>query len=375
MEQETTEERKQSLIKGLAVAGLLGLTIAIAWLAIQIVQVAPAAINSLASLAGSVYNYNPLASKELALQKNDTIINLNEPFSVSWEQPNINGSFVFSYTCASSVTLDLTAAGANFTDLRCGESYNLGSSTNLIVTARQSTAGFTDIPYTIAFYRPNSDTPAASADAILTVRNPIVTTTPPVTTSTDPAPTVPTATSTEDTPSETPITTPESESPTPATSTASATPAKKPTAPTPQPAKPVVSQPMYTYTYGLPTSQPDGYTDLVVSLVGVGTTNRTGAFVASGLLPADATGALQFAIHNIGTRTSDTWSYTLTLPGGGTYTRTDQAALRPNERAVITIAFPVSTNAYVEPYTMNVTTTRDKNLATNQIESVVLIAR
>ena len=57
--ENVTPEKKQPVIKGLAVAGLFAIIILSAWLAIQIVKVLPTAIDSLASIANSVYNHNP----------------------------------------------------------------------------------------------------------------------------------------------------------------------------------------------------------------------------------------------------------------------------------------------------------------------------
>lgn len=384
MEQPVSPERKQNLIKTLAVAGLLGLTVVIAWLAIQLVQVLPAALSSLASLAGSVYNYNPLATRELALTKNDAAINLREPFTITWESPDISGSFIFSYTCIPGVALDLETSAQRFTDLRCGEKYDLGTSTWLTLTARESESRFLDIPYTISFYRPQSDNPALQAEAALTIFNETYGLVAPATTTAqlpeeEPAPAPlppvepsPTATSTTiTTPAVTATTTtiaPKATSTVPATTTPPATP-KPASRPTP-PAAPSYT---YTYTYDIPVSQPTGTTDLVVNLQSVGRLDRTGNFSETGVLTDETANSLRFSVQNLGTRTSETWSYTVALPGGGTYEATKQAPLKPNERATLTVTFPLETTNYVERYSITITTERDTNAYNNRIESVLLV--
>jgi hypothetical protein len=53
-----TQSQKERVIKSLAILGLLGLIIIIAWGSVQAVKYFPTAVQSLASLADSVYNYD-----------------------------------------------------------------------------------------------------------------------------------------------------------------------------------------------------------------------------------------------------------------------------------------------------------------------------
>jgi hypothetical protein len=106
---------------------------------------------------------------------------------------------------------------------------------------------------------------------------------------------------------------------------------------------PVVTTPteptfVQEFAYAIPVSDPNGVTDLGTSYVGVGEViNQT--FIA-GPVSADNDGAIQFIVKNFGTKTSRDWSFSVTLPSGGTYESPTQEPLKPNERAVLTIGFP-----------------------------------
>lgn len=344
-------ERKESILKTLAVAGLLGITVLIAWLSIQIVQVFPAALSSLVSVANSVYNYNPLATTELALTPSATTITSGDSFTVSWERLHASGTYAFSFACDSGVTVDLRAEGKSFSDLHCNEKYDLESAETIEIIATGEPNRLADLTYSVDFYRPNGHDPVAVSTATVTVVSATIAT------NTNASSSIPTKdTETIETPRTEPVATTDTPSPAPATPVATGAA----TAITP------------TLTYALPVSNPNGTSDLVVSYVGVGTLNTRGVFTKTDKLEAGSDGAIQFAVHNIGSRTSETWSYEAVLPGGMTYTSNSEQALRPNERAVITISFPTLSNTLrVATITVTVDTKRDTNLGTNRFSKTL----
>lgn len=351
----TTENpsRKESILKTLAITGLLGITVLIAWLAIQIVQIFPAALSSLVSIANSVYNYNPLETRALTITPGSTTVNSGESFTVSWDRPHASGTYVFSFACESEVTVDLRAAGKDFSDLNCNEQYDLGTVDSIDLTVTTEANRFTDLSYTIAFYRPNGHSPAASQTALATIVDASIAATE-------------TATSTE-----VAVSKPEPETPvTPSKPTATTSPVSTPsTTPTP-------GAPVQTFAYAIPVSDPNGTTDLVVSFLGIGSVTSRGEFVKTDRLVAGEAGALQFAVHNIGSRTSETWSYEVELPNGTTYADESETALKPNERAVITIGFgKLDTTARTANIRIAIATQRDRNLATNFTEKTLPISR
>lgn len=365
-----TSEQKQPVMKGFALAGLLAIIIFIAWLAIQIVQVFPTALTSLANLANSVYNYNPLHARTLSLTPGEVLVNAGEPFTVAWEPVSASGTYVFSYECFDASPVTITAGDKQFTDARCGVTYDVGTETSLSVSVTDTKTRYTDISYTVSFFRPNGTTPAATKTATTTIINPAValepttppeTETPPVTVvPAEPVATTSPVTTTENTGTSSPTT---STTPTPTTP---ATP--KPAAP-----KPVVTTP--TYIYELPVSNPNGQSDLAISYLGIGTMNGE-VFSNTGVVSLRTTGALQFAVHNIGQKTSEKWSYTALLPNGTTYVSGDEKPLLPNERAVITIQFTAPSDDETRVrYAVDISTKADKNYYNNGFQQNALTVR
>lgn len=358
-----TPEQKQPVMKALALAGLVAVIIFIAWLAVLIVQILPSALSSLASTASSVYNHNPLQTNNLKLQKNETLVNVNQPFALSWNHPYENSTYAFSYTCQSDVSLDLRIDGKEFSDLTCNQSYDLGKANALTMLVKNSKSRFTDISYTISVYKPNSASPTTSLTATTTIVNASlaeVTDTNHVSTST---------------PEEVVVKPEEQPS---ATSTATSTEVvvkPKPTEPAP---KPVVTRPKPTpaptYIYTIPTSNPNGTPDLVVSYLGIGTINQTGVFTKTGVIKGKTTnGALQFSVHNVGNKTSDSWTYTANLPGKTVYQSGKEKPLLPNERAVITIPFGAISGSYYENFSVVAKTATDANINTNSFVNGTIV--
>ena len=90
--------------------------------------------------------------------------------------------------------------------------------------------------------------------------------------------------------------------------------------------------------YFFPTSHPNGFVDLKITYLGIGTfENET--FVQSGTFNSTLKGAFKFEVRNIGTKTSDDWTLEAVLPSGFTYVSDSQAQLRPNETATLTLGF------------------------------------
>lgn len=358
-----TPEQKQPVLKALALAGLVVVIIFIAWLAVLIVQILPSALSSLASTASSVYNHNPLQTTEFKLQKSETLINVNQPFAVSWNHPFENGSYTFSYNCTDEVTLDLRINGKEFSDLKCNQSYDLGKADALTMTVNTNKERFTDISYTINLYKPNNPTPVTSTTATTTVVNTnIVEITENGNSTTTPATSTPAI---NEKPTETVTATSST-----ATTSTNVVVKPKPVKPTPSP-KPVVTP---TYTYAIPSSNPYGTPDLVVSYIGVGTVSKSGVFSKTGTIKGNVeNNALQFSVHNVGNKTSDNWSYLANLPGNARYQSGTEKPLLPNERAVITIPFNKITKSYYETFSVVVDTKTDANKNTNSFVNGTIV--
>jgi hypothetical protein len=343
MTNNSEQQRKESVLKSLAIAGFVGLIIVISWLAIQLVQVAPQAFSSLASLADSVYRYEPAT---LTVMSNKSQTATDEPVIISWNTLDRAGTFAFSYECIDGLALDMKDAQGTIKSLTCDTSYNIGSVQSLELIAMSEKTRFTDLAYQIDFIPSGKSEPFGSDTDTITVINDAISTNPVVVTPTTP-------TTTPATP-ETPVVVK------PATPT---TPAK--------PATPVVTKPVYTEVFGIPTSDPNGTIDLVTSYAGAG--SLEGAYFRNlGLIDNDARGAIQFVVKNKGTKTSNSWTYVVKLPTGDTYTSPSQVALRPSESAVITIGFTPGLTG-TKSYSVTVNTTSDVATTNNGFSNTVII--
>ncbi len=329
MKDEIHQQKKDSVLKSLAIFGFIGIIILIAWLSVKLVDLAPNAFSSLASLAETIRKEQTSATTEgtpalatLPFTSNPTLTNAGEPVAISWAAANLPGSYVFSYECAEGVAIDLIDV-PNLGSITCNTNYTLGDVTELRFSVDSEKERYTDVRYTISFFGTNDTTPRAIGAAQLTVINSKISSV------------IATTVTNDDT--TVPETTPTTPEPEPAPAPAPETPS------TPAPTL-VTPTPSYTeevYTYVIPTSDPAGRTDLGVRFIGTGSIVGN-SFVPS-LLTYNKAGALQFEVKNHGTKTSATWTFSVTMPDGSTYRSPAQVALKPNERALLTIGFAAST--------------------------------
>ena len=84
-----------------------------------------------------------------------------------------------------------------------------------------------------------------------------------------------------------------------------------------------------------------------------------GTFISTGQLQKDVAGTIQFAVKNIGTKTSGDWTFTAELPLGQEYVSAKQTPLKPNERALLTITFPAVTDTKLQRFGLQTSTTGD----------------
>lgn len=312
---ETTTQTStgtQAAIKLLSIIGffaLLGLGV---WLVVQGVRLFPSAFSSLASIAETVGGYRPNAEFVITLEKN--IVNSGEMFTIRWNDMG-GGTYTFAPQCSLGTVVSVRTSEGDLREISCSESLTLPSdATGLFLSIRSGEQRFSDVPFTVTYDPEKGD--AHVAESRVTVVNATVPTRPEVTV-TPVEPTIVVVSKPA------PVVT-ESVKPAPIT------PVTKPTAKPTQPAASVVSI--------LPTSFPNGFTDLKISYLGVGTMVN-GVFVPQATFNPNETAALRFEVKNIGTKTSADWTYALALPEGLTYTSETQTPLTPNERAIFTVSF------------------------------------
>jgi len=357
----TSPAKKDSILKSLAIAGFLAILLIVAWLAIQLVQYTPSAFSSLASLAEGVNQSQESTIdpsndvSELVVTSNTSLLNNGEDMTIQWSKVNAAGNYIFSYECVDGVAIEhQSASGARA--IACDTDYAVGDISTLTLAIDSEKNRYADVPYTIAFVRNSESTPRAVGESTVTIVNTSINSEfalGPV----DESPVV-----TEEVTEEiiNPVVEPEVAPVVPTT------PAR-PT--TPRPAAPVVTQ---QFVYAIPVSDPQGTTDLDASFVAVGEViNR--AFVP-GPVSVNNDGAIQFVVKNIGTKTSTAWSFSVDLPSGDVYQSPTQVALKPNERAILTIGFPAGGSA-LHKFEVKVLEATDRNTRNNSFTQTVGFSR
>lgn len=147
----------------------------------------------------------------------------------------------------------------------------------------------------------------------------------------------------------------------PATTTPS-----RPSTPRPTPQPETYTE---TYTY-IPTSNPNGYTDLATRVVGVGYI-RSGRFVTATRIDNSDTAAIQIEIKNIGTKTSERFDLDIELPTGNEYSLDDEAGLKPNERVILTVSFDPKDLEGIESFDGEVSVSRDTKTNNNRFSGTM----
>lgn len=332
MNDVSQEKRKDSIMKSLAITGFIGIIILIAWLSVKLVGFVPGAFSSLASLAEGL-NQKQESSltgdvAKLTVTSSESLVGAGKPVQLSWSEVDEPGSFAFSYACAEGVAIDIQSEDGD-QSIACDTNYNLGDTNSVSLSVDSEKERYVDVHYQIAFLGTDDTEPSALGTSSLTVMN---TTIQDVTS--DQAPERIEG-STETLPETTEaMTATEVEQ-----EVASTVATEQPTVATTE-QTPTYSQ---EYIYTIPTSDPNGRTDLSARFLNTGTI--VGNVFFAGPIKQNESGAIQFEVKNYGTKTSDSWTFSVTLPSGGTYSSTEQIPLKPNEQALITVGFPTATNA------------------------------
>ncbi len=343
---EVNEEAKTSAIKTLAIVGFITAIVLGVWLAVQAVRVAPKAFHSLASLAQIVYGKD--ASFVVSSEKN--IVNSGESFKINWTAMRKSGTYVFSYQCTDGISAHIRDVSGTVVPIGCGTPTTLDTTLapNTEVTFTSEKKRFIDVPFSVRYTPLVNMEAAVEQNLMVTVVNIALaeerqgdaTTTIAVHTSLKPKETTPT----EIRPTEVPK---------PTTKPASA---------------PVVHTPARVVAVAYPVSNPNGFIDLRTTFDGVGTFSiANGHFAPLATLPQGQQGALRFEVRNVGTKTSDAWTYSIVLPSDGqnTFTSPLQTPLRPNERATITVTFTTTHTIGNTNVSVNVTTNTETSRLNN----------
>ncbi len=384
-------KKKEGLLKTLAIVGLFGVIIIIAWISIQIVSVFPTAINSLASLADSVYSYDPRAAVSVDIKPTEQPVIAGKEFTIEWDNARTTGSYALTYECNDDLEVELQTTVSDFKSTQCDSPYNLGAVASAKLVVNSDIKSVAELKYKIAYFKSDTASSSAENSETITILNPrlaaadfskptevendnmLATTTEEIiATTTNESIQDPIVVNSTTTSEVTVI--PKETTPTVTIPEAIPKPASTTTEEVTQP-KPVQTIPLYEYTYAIPVSNPNGYTDLVASYIGIGYVSNEGIFFTTGSINKNAPGAMQFSVKNAGTKTSDKWTFTANLPGGLKYESSSQIALKPNERAILTINFPAVTKTQLYNFDLTAKTTDDINLSNNQAAWTIVVIK
>lgn len=306
------EKRKENAIKTLAIVGFTAVVVLAVYLAVQVVQLAPGAFTSLASMAEKVHG-TP-GAKELTVVTDKTVVKNGEEVTLSWNDTKTEGTYRFVYKCIDGVIISATTIEGHPVNITCGETIALNNDGEATLTVTSNMQRFADVLYTVTFTEESATEPSLLENNQITVVNANIPLSGIIAGATDNEET--------DVVVETPTEEPVTETP------------SEPAVVKPKPVTPTT--PTYTYTYKLPESNPNGFTDLEMKYLGVGEI-KNGAFIPRAEIDNDTEGAVRFQVKNIGTKTSEKWTYEVLLPNGTTYESPKQTGLKPNETATIVL--------------------------------------
>lgn len=322
--------KKRTVLNTLAIIGFFAVVGLVAWLSVWFVQILPGAFASLASLAESLYTPSSRVA-DLPIKTSTDNLETGDIVTLGFAAERGEGTYTFEYECLDGVALILFD-GQNEQLLRCDVVYSLGTLTETTLKATSEKMATVSVPYTITFLRTNDTTARAAGTGALTVTNTAVAN------------------------NQTPVS---SETVVEVTITPDAPPATTPQVPPTKPTTRPKPTPTYqTFSY-VPVSVENGYTDLAVSFVEMGEVVGD-TLVTRTPFTRNTENFFRFEIKNIGTKTSAPWRFTTTLPGDRTTVRDNQVPLKPNERAIITVRFPLNNTNQRELVYVRVEADRDQ---------------
>lgn len=294
---QNEENKKSPLVKTLAVMLFIFIVIICAWAAVRLAMFVPSTFSSLADLAESVYGHDPMNKAELEMSLSDDSVKSDTIMSIDWNDIEADGEYLLSYECTDGVAVDVRVDD-EIKKLDCDESLTLPArvfTLDAYVASEKSQVAY--VTFTLQFVGDDNKT-ALKVEKFVTITN-------------------------DNIPDRVVVEESEEE----------VVEEVKPTPTTP-------AQPITTWKYVEPVSDPNGRTDLQVTYLGVGIVNSQDVFVAKSYLEEDEEGAFQFVVKNIGTKTSSNWYFEGELPSGTEFESGNQTVLRPKEKATFTISFP-----------------------------------
>lgn len=294
--------------RALAIIGFIAVIIAGLWGSVTIARGVPSAFSALAAAIVSITSVFVPADEAITISVPSLTVGSGETFVLSWEheQKSVEGTYTFRYLCTDGVSFTSpTQAGPN-TEVFCNTPFNfLNANDSLVLTAFSETNRFADVTVFVDFTPNGAAAPTVSGSTLLTIENTDITSSPGTTTG--------------------------------GQAGGSGT--------TPRTAGPETTTIDVIPTGGPTASDPNGVVDLRVRFIELGLVDKaTGEFTASSTPSDQVVGkrvAARFLVENIGSRTSDQWTFNAVLPTfpSHIYSSPTQPALGPGDRIEFTLGF------------------------------------
>ena len=336
-----TPEKKAGIFKALAILGFFAIIGFIVWASVQIVAYAPRGFTSLASLAASLSHYQDSLSLDdttLALTNVIEKTETGKPMVISWTKQPQTGNYSFNYVCSDGISIDVVDT-EGLRSITCNTNYSLGDTDTVTIIVDSKNQNETSVKYSIAYTDENKIGPTHTSEQTVLVF------------ASAPANNGQVLGQNDNTDWKDSISVPKPK-PTPDTNTTVLVP------------KPEVT--------GVPVSDPKGFADLSTVFIATGVISGN-TFKATSIKQNNE-GAFQFAVTNLGTKTSESWSYMVTLPGGNIYTSPLQTPLLPGEKATIAIGFSTD-NDHVYNSVVVVIEKSDINLKNNSLTQKINLVK
>ncbi len=341
-------QRKDSAIKTLAIIGFTATIVLGVWLAVQVVQLAPSAFSSLASLSESVYG-KP-STDEITVVTSKSVVNNAETFALRWSTVDRPGEYRFMYECTDGVDVLVQSKDGSMVPAACGQPFPLSGKGETQLQVKSDTLRFIDVSYTVTFTDEGAREIAVADSDKFTVVN-----------ATIPQGGIVAGVEDDKNDNNEEVVVSETETPVP----------NKPVVTTPSTPAPA-PKPQYQFTYELPKSNPNGFVDLKATYLGVGELSSNNIFTPRATIDNDTRGALKFSVTNIGTKTSADWTYEVDMPNGSTYESPKQVGLKPNETATIVLGFD-TTDTGTKSIKGDVKVANDRNTTNNDFSWSVTV--
>ncbi|HLD13945.1 MAG TPA: CARDB domain-containing protein [Burkholderiales bacterium] len=319
-----------------AILGFVAIITIGMWGSISVAKGAPGVFSSIASAIVSLTSVFVPAGETIVISVPALTVNAGEAFGLSWEhaKKSSEGSYTFRYDCADGTSFTSPAPSGSQALVYCNVPFNFLNSGNAIaLIAASSQNRFIDVTLHIDFTPNGKSRPTVTGSSLLTIVNEAIGGSP-TATGTTPAPQ-----------------TPAPETPTPSVP-------RTPGAET---------STTYPITGGAQVSNPSGFIDLSVRVIEIGFVDKnTGVFTASSTpRRTDSVNrvAVRFAVENLGTKVSPSWSFNAVLPTfpAHIFSSNSQPALGPGDRIEYTLAFDGMIDQNETTLTINVDPTSSVN--------------